>query len=1086
MAGVAAAATVTPTRTPTPTKTVTPTPTPTGVTPTPTVTKTPTPTATVTATPPATIRAMSGFDHGEVSAATAWYWDAVSSSNTPTTLVAPGSPTYSGNRYVQRFTASSGTQQSWVQRNFPLSNQVTVGAIFRIVAGPSLDTNRRPILKLKNSSTGKTGLMLTASQPSTCNIPPCSGTIGLFYRNTDQGFTGRCDASLSMDGTPCGAGCTTEATCLHGRPTETDPDYQTDCVDNATSTTTCTSGDSTTCHCVNECDAHFTGESKCRPGQIASIAGLNASTDYFVVFDQTNGDASQPGYVTATLYWGTYDAFGQPQVFQRRTRLSPEGVCTGGTPIGTDGGRNGTACGNTAACACSPPGGGCVDGTCDTANVVQVDRLILGPDDSLTPASGTAAVTLNLDAYVVTNGVVPYNFRVEPLLADADVAHNWSGVTGCNAATHFDCFLGGTVGTAANEPDVPPDATFIFNNQANSATWVEDIGYANPVVVCSSGANEGASCTVASQCPGGQCGDTALGIVAETLAQDAEATSAAAMGLTVDTRTNAGGALLGDGRHCLAGANAMAACTADSVCPSSTCGAFDLANFEPDDGPSAGYHLLPSTLYSAASISLTTLNDLMVRYTKSVTHGNSDEGRLTFAIPTVLWQMPNPQIVTVLSDKDGDGQRSVGYLGDSTWNEDVMASEVVTKVAATNLQNLLVYTRGQLSQGDVENGFLTFLSGASSYSASNVSAKVLLGQTGKKLDYLIVQILVNTAHVIDVAAPSNPVSTEGIGQAGFCEQWNANGYGANQAGACFCPQNSNFAIPVITSGYCTMHNGFFRQNCQADNQHITRCAALKCNGGANNGLACDEGLDCPGASCVADNVACDFNNSSGTALGSGLCSTFNTSCAANATSASRARSHCYPGCLNAAGCPNGVCIAENGLARIKGGIVDMAQTASAQWWSPKMIWGIAPPASAAGPGVGCFSNGVSAHDAFRQWMLAWTKATGGNFIDIYGYFLRDCPNGDWAQCLRIDKLHYSDQGNQISGDALGNCLTNASGVTDGVCNTSSLCTASKCASGMRKGETCSTGADCGYCSAGKISTHCAVNRDCGYYYCDLS
>jgi hypothetical protein len=806
------------------------------------------------------------------------------------------------------------------------------------------------------------------------------------------------------------------------------------------------------------------------------------------------------------------------QAFPRGAGTQKTGVCTGGSTL-TLGGRKGTACSADADCACRRicvgglamntvcasngdcTGGGicqgpCTDGTCTgtavcvggtnafaacaaasvcpggTCSVPKVtpDRVVYGWDDG---ASDQARVFM--DAYLIQTGTSPaIAWRPETVTADSSgtgLVQGWTGAGGaCGSGSNWNCVAGN--GTPSTEPD--GNTTELDNHASNTGTWVHEWGFTNFVTTS---------------------GDTPVGTTFEVAVQDSESGNGDGAGVFLNVRVPSPSATAVPGPSldvsgfevnttCAAGTNADTACVNDSECPGSSC--------TPDDGTQAHYYpAIPFTVAAlpTGSYTIANINALVGRIEKYGPNGAADTIRATFSTLTQFFQTVTPTPPVVLP-----GNKRVGFVGDSLTNDPALTSVIASQLvepSATYRQSA-----GGQSMGDYEKAAAALFEGGAS---GAFTTALISGTTVGPVDVTTIYISANTLRPIYSADPRNVTAFDGVGQVGWCEDWtNGVGYGSRQGLPCECNQTANWDSAGGVSGFFSLvKNANFgavgssacttvaspSSECElggtAPPGTATRTACVgTCFLGSNNGNACSADSSCPGG---------------------GLCS---KGCAAGATgyaitAAANTRTIGAYGCKNVPGCP-GVCVSGHSVARLLASKRRIEALAAASTAHSQLVWVTENPA----PGSpDYFSRGWyemrGGVDNWRVALLAEQKLTGGNWIDLAQYIVDNCGSSLLTKhaantCIKVDGIHYTDQGIALYGNLLTSCLSNTdlnglpNKVTDGVCTSGPTCSAGTCASGLRKGMRCSVNGDCSYCAGGaqgKLGTRCTADKDCGYYYC---
>lgn len=1073
----------------------------------------------------ATVLWMEGFDAGDEVTSAALFRGGVDETYPPTlgATVFPGT----GNRKqlnIAAPAAASPGAQSYGVVTFAAQTDVTALAYLRTPAGytqmprsrcsgtstPCISNfncpadsycqaQRRPILAFKDDA-GNRGCILTGQLECLglgtgggCATPTI--TLYALYGSLQQDH-GQCTASKSMDdSTVCGGSCTDVTDCFQGRPTApgTSP-YRTRCVrDGGTEAVECDTG--MTCHCVNECDENNIAESDCSLDAAGIMIGLDPNTTYVVGVRQKNG--AQVGDVQCGLYVGSLaDGTNEPLVYRRGERTFRVGQCTGGSDY-DQGGHEGLACASNADCACGLGAyesctaaglpradctGVCVAGSCDAttlAHRIAPTRLVIGPDDS-SEAGSTQAMTLAFDNIAVMTGDPITNYVIESVWADQSNTQTW-GATGC-ASANVQCFAGGSSNGWASEPDGTTTHLENVNTYNTTEVWnfatVTQTSY-TPVAAAINVL--GLDKETASAC-GGNCN---RGIIAQLEASDAGANT------TIDYNPS------------------NFDCPAESGDPA--CPGFDFDEFV-DQGAAAGsFELIPPrvlpTIPGGGEWSFAKLNTVRAHLSNTGSHGSiaTARGGVTFSDLEVMLQTPDSPVPNVLQDQNSDNLTTVGYIGDSTWNELWLKAYLGAYLYEPD--NLYEQARGAAAMGDVSLAFSQLIQGKAGPGETEgpldppMTTEVVFGETQHLVDYAFVNIGINTLSAWPVRSNNptalfpttvNPAGEDmyGIGQAGYCEQWSAGGgYGSQQGKACTCDAASNWTGGIYygslgfvkATGFATTTLQWCSANADCSlggmspPDSVTTSTCGRCVGGRNEGAACTVASQCSGGGTCALMCWGDASNVRANALATTTGNWWAT------------------GCSDSPGCPGGVCMAGTDPARMLREVGVMQAVAEASAAHPVMIWSTTPRASG--------DYWWTTERALRAWnttLVAWARARGYNWIDLAGRFARDCGDAYRAhgvavnECVR-DGVHWTPRGHYVSGQLMVDCLTNSLedgtsvGVTDGVCDTSPVCSSGTCQSGMRKGGSCASPnpTTCGYCTRGKIGNPCATNADCGYFYCDL-
>lgn len=490
---------------------------------------------------------------------------------------------------------------------------------------------------------------------------------------------------------------------------------------------------------------------------------------------------------------------------------------------------------------------------------------------------------------------------------------------------------------------------------------------------------------------------------------------------------------------------------------------FDFENFAGSGGTSDPYYLMPQSLWSR-TFTTAEVNSLTGVLNKTA-GGSGDTPRITALEGAVLYRTLDPIVPTVIPDRDQDGQDTVCWATNSRGHSSNPTYRARVKAGLLEPTNLYWYSRGGANHGDLNAQFTSLIEGGS---GGFIPLDVQRGTGGKTCDILIAEMSANNLNPGTVADPQLSSALQGIAQQGACED---NG-GANQNGPCVCPsgignETSQYGYtpaPQITPAarYC-VNAGDFKNDCR----DYLGAKSVAC--GCSTNADCRRGGDSSGGTCSGG--VCQATN--------GLVLT------ANAASSARA-SLCEPGCKNALGCANGICVAHHTLAR-NVEFAKQLQSAADARPTPNPA---ATPAGTSGkpiivhvfdpPGNGLGGWGSSMHPvaaAVRSKLRRWAIEHGYPFIDLWARFrvfgdpYAPCCNGTVSGCtspctgrgLFRDFPHYNDAGQAVQADGEVECLTNAlTGEAPGTRTHDGVCTAGVCSSGII-GDPCTTDtviADC--------------------------
>ena len=647
--------------------------------------------------------------------------------------------------------------------------------------------------------------------------------------------------------------------------------------------------------------------------------------------------------------------------------------------------------------------GDCPSSTCTVTNVVAPTRVRLGASD--TTACGIAYA---LDDVWVYDGTVRANVRFETLTP------NGSGTT-----------------TAWN------DGT----NGATAYTEIDESPADNGTTYATEGTGTGSATAdvTLSDIPKPSASPTPVAVVLSGHAQKNWSTS----GRTVTWRFGEH-----DGTNTQTGTSYIINDSGDTVWT--------------DDGASASYHPLPPQIFTNApdgnawtGKGLSTVDSLQMRLDRVAASNVGQELRITRAVAEVIVQQPDPPVPTVLPDRDQDGEDTVCFVGDSTWDNVDFQGALVANL--TEPDNIYFYTRGASKLGDTLAEWTSLLEGAS---GTFLGLEVKRGTGGRTCDVVLVNHVTNIGFPASFTDPKlcdpdgNPsCAAQGIAQAGYCEDDG----GADQGNACHCDGylgnwRSNYADVVSPAEKYCVNAGDFKDLCGNE-----ACNCVNDAGCARGGISSPTGT-CSSTVCLPH------------AGGGGLL------CAADAPVGGNvftARStYCMSGCLNAPGCPNGVCVRHHSLTAVQAGFRDLQAQADARptpaptppIGGPPLVIYVAPP-----PGATLCWGETSrfAHGRYRSFLRQWTRAEGRPFIDLWARFYRECAGvmtsncagnpctalEDTTLCYR-DFVHHTYKGQVLVAAAmLTECLTNQGGTHNGDCE------GGTCVAGLT-GDACSTDADC--------------------------
>lgn len=487
--------------------------------------------------------------------------------------------------------------------------------------------------------------------------------------------------------------------------------------------------------------------------------------------------------------------------------------------------------------------------------------------------------------------------------------------------------------------------------------------------------------------------------------------------------------------------------------------AFDYEGFTGNGGVSGPYYVVPplvrETKQSGAAWNVAGLNDLKAALYK--TAGSANDARVSSLTAQVLYQTADPIVPDVIPDRDQDGEDTVCFVGDSTWDNLDFQNALVALLHEPD--NFYFYTRGAARIGDVEGEWPSLLEGAS---GTFLGITVRRGTGGKTCDVVINQgALLNNMMGGGVADPALNATFSGINQGSYCEDLG----GPDQGNVCACdPKLNNWSsrwtatpAPDITpaAGYC-INNGDFGD----------RCSPLA-SVGIGTGCACSTNADCTRSNDGLTGVC-----SGGFCVASAF-----PNCAVNAASNVR-QNFCMPGCVNVPGCTSGVCVRSFGVTAIADAM-DRIDAMTAVRPTPAAT----PPAggkpiaidvaSQPGVGLGCWSSTKPASGMFRHLIRQRSKTAGTPYLDLWARTYQYClvqagsdtctvygactDTENVTKCYR-DAVHgtYKWQA-LVAAPLIAECLTNR--VEGETVTHDGVCTGSVCTRGLH-GDDCTTAADC--------------------------
>lgn len=631
---------------------------------------------------------------------------------------------------------------------------------------------------------------------------------------------------------------------------------------------------------------------------------------------------------------------------------------------------------------------------CTTTNVPSITQIRLGKT-----GTGTCAGAWQIGALTWYDGTATPNLYVEALdVASSSISAantNWSDV-----GSGHSCASGTALFSCVRDTSSPDDATSAIEDSSpfgSKPTMV--MTFATPVIPSAS--------------------PTPKAIVIEGVGQD----------------RNGSGAIV-----------QLIPQYAGTTTPAATPLPFDFDNLAGSGGASDPYYKLPSSLWERA-FTYAQLAGLNLRIEKKA-GGSGDTPRISGIIASVLYQLADPPVPTIIPDRDQDGQDTLCIPGDSTFHNTDFQNAVVGNLVEPT--NMYFYTRGGSKFGDSEAQWLSMIEGATGGFLTN---NVRRGTSGKTCDVILLGHTANTMWN-SLADPRFASGFSGVSKGGYCQDDG----GADQGNKCQCPDGktddwtSNYGVDATR--YCLNH-GDFKTPARDGAVVAAYCA---CTTSAD----CTVGGDGLTATCTSSRC-----------VGAGL-----GNCAVNAPTNTRPFFF-GSGCLNAPGCTNGVCVRSrtpqayaDALARVQAltnarPTPNPAATPTGTSGKPIVVY-IAPPE---GIGLGCWNNTRLAAAAFHSQVISYAKRNGYPFIDLYARFHRDCDMGGSSNTICVDPcttndracfrddVHWNQRGQvTVAAGAVTECLTNVR--SDGVSAThDGVCTNNRCTMG-KAGDSCTTAADC--------------------------
>jgi hypothetical protein len=964
----------------------------------------------------AAIEFFSALDHCSVdTSADQHFWDAIVGTPTLVTSSLDGHP---GNLCAYGMSVPSGSA-------LYLGTTTACGATCyagRHIKFTSCPTTRRRIASFRSTDDSKTGAILTVEADPTQPTARC--ILKAFYESEDL-IGGECSASATMDGTECGGACTTNADCV-----------------------TYDGGSCVALRCANECDAaNEDVGSSCREGTFAQIAVPVNSWRAI-----TLGQVNTTGAVQVVFYEGAVGS-----AHQRGAQTRSQGKCTGGTTAGR---------------ICTVNGDCSGGGTCTTTDVVTIEEVRWGTDDTT-----AGAFEYVFDTPWIDTATAQPNVKAYTLLPTADgTLQHWetSGGTNCGST---DCF---SLVDDGNTPDIAAGSTDIIAvDSGNPDPRRQDFAMSNPPTPLPT---------------------PILAVNLAALVKDNEtgASRTSQLGLIPD--------------------------------PSGTAGAYlQLIDFD-DDGASAIYHPIGPAVFPTpvpgSTWDDTSILGLSARIFRWASTHNTNAFRATTVVGEVLARLPDPPVPTVLPDRNLNGIDTVVLAGDSTWNQAAFHQTLASGLLEPT--NLFECATDGGTIGDIVRDLSVV--GAvndiveTSDSASGWECNSLKGTGGDTADVVIVNAWANSQHINSVFAdPAMDTDPAHQGQGtglGICHD---NG-GADEGNPCVCPIHSAPTLNLsahLQTYYCLVGGTKWKT---AFTTLGAVLGGMPCDPFPHAcGCTCNSNADCKLTAGAPDGVCAPIPTPTAPAATRTagnptpkVCTTPNAGALNSSLTADPPNKWWGPACVNANGCPNGLCMAapneayvDQQRAAIESAL--LARPTSTGPWNtptppaatppaatptpkpPLLVWALPPgPMQNLRSGFNPASNFPTAEQKTgkaREELKARAEAASIPWVDLGACLLRDCTgkrlaafdsvggsatdgvglNGE-TFCLR-DGIHPSDVGDAIQGQCLINCLTNAQGTSDGICGPTP--TAPLPTPGLRR------------CTQGKVNDHCTANADCSTYHCDF-
>ena len=731
------------------------------------------------------------------------------------------------------------------------------------------------------------------------------------------------------------------------------------------------------CTAASDCDYVNSGEQSCAPGAYASTLALDKGTWYLVTLKQVNGT----GEVTCSLWQGT--AGTSPASYQRGSQTRDQGVCTGGSVAGN-------ACDDSGDCT----GGG----SCTTTDVVTIEQVRFGTDDT-----ETGAITYFLDDLVIDSADANPNYWIQTVLpSGAGTESDWTG-----SYTDID-----------DGPALDGNTTKLSKANETSCTsgnCYHDVATTNPAT------------------------DTILAVGLSGWAQDTETGVGRTMNLQLDAH---------DGTNTASGV----AVDMDSYSDQGS-------SAEYHQLPPAIFATAPDgSAWSATDANNLQIrvNRNSSTHTTNEVRVTAAQAEVLFdladpAVPTIIPDRNQDGEDTVCLVGDST-------YNDSGFHDLVVGG----LIEPTNVLDCARggATAGDIADGlSVAGNNNDILDGGTT---QFVSCRALKGAATKTCDVAVLQIGVNTLHTGVTADPANDSAENGLRMPGYCDsKGGANDGGAcvcpagtgsrlsdyDGTAARYCrTKGSDWLTECRVGADCACSAS---AECCADCPDGT-CATCSTSAGVCSGSVCTcTGLGC--LDCGADATAANWSSScvpgclDSPQCPSGLCIAHESvgdamqeiraiasARAARPTPAATPPVGGAPLIVYAAPPPGQIknllgCWqdAERSIDNYGASLRTWARDTSAPWLDMYARFRADCP------------NGVVSGRACQTSGCTWDATT--------------CPY-DRGCCLR-DEIHWNALGQAVAADAIIACLTNDGGTTDGVC-TGSVCT------GGKVNDPCSTNADC--------------------------